>query len=174
MIPDLRVENHVRIRELVRDQAALGTVVVALALCPLPVRGQEVESVGSGHRLGRCLLACGHVVTGRGLGTATGLSVDALVLGETGLDPRIDTGLTGTALGVTGRDLRTATGHVVSVRVPQLVWEVGVTGRGHTIPPVALMTARGHGVDDLPPLTACGLSGKDGEPDEISRRVVRR
>ena len=30
------------------------TVAVALVLAPLPVRGQEVESVGGGHPLGRC------------------------------------------------------------------------------------------------------------------------
>ena len=144
-------------------------VVAVLALCPLPVRGREVESVGGDHRLGRCLLVCGHVATGCGLRTATGLGVDTLVLGETGLDPRINTGL-----GVTGRVLRTATDHVVSVRVPQLVGEVGVTGRGHTITPVALVTARGHAVDNLPPLTARGQREDDDEPEEICRRVVRR
>ena len=42
----------------------------------------------------------------RGLLTATALDACALVLGETGLDPRIDTGL---ALGLTGRGLLTAT-----------------------------------------------------------------
>ena len=60
----------------------------------------------------------------RGLLTATALDVCALILGEAGLDPRIDTGI---ALGVTGRGLLTATGHVVSVRVPQLAGEVAVT-----------------------------------------------
>ena len=174
MVPDLRVEKHVRIRELVHVRAALVTVAVVLALCPLPVRGREVESVEGGRRLGRCLPVCDHVEIGRGLRTATGLGVDALVLGETRLDPRIDTGLAGTALGVTGRVLRTATDHVVSVRVPQLVGEVGVTGRGHTIPLVALVTVRGHAIDDLSPLTVRGLRGKDDKPDEISRRVVRR
>ena len=49
---------------------------------------------------------CGHVAIGRGLRTATGLGLAALVLGVTGLD----TGLAGTALGVTGRVLRTASG----------------------------------------------------------------
>ena len=68
---------------------------------------------------------CGHVAIGRGLRTATGLGLAALVLGVTGLD----TGLAGTALDVT------APGHVVSVRIPQLVGEVGVTGCGHTTPP---------------------------------------
>ena len=68
---------------------------------------------------------------------------------------------TGSALSVTGRVLWTAPGHVVSVRIPQLVEEVGVTVRGHMIPPVALVTARDHVVDNLPPLTPCGLRRKD-------------
>ena len=135
VVPDLRIEEHVRIRELVHSRAALVTVAVVFALSPLPVRGLEVESVGGGHRHGRCLPVCDHVEIGRGPRTATGLGVDALILRETGLDPRIDTGLAGTALGVTGRVLRTATGHVVSVCIPQFVGEVGVTGRCHTIPP---------------------------------------
>ena len=66
----------------------------------------------SGHPLGRCPPA-----SGRDLRIAT-----ALVLGETGLDPRIDT-----ALGATGRGLLTATDQVDSVRVPQLVGELAVT-----------------------------------------------
>ena len=73
---------------------------------------------------------CGHVAIGRGLRTATSLGLAALVLGVIGLDPRIDT-----ALDVTGQVLQTAPGHVVSVCIPQLVREVGVTGYGHTIPP---------------------------------------
>ena len=137
------------------------------SLSPLPVRGPGAESVGGGHRRGRCLPVCDPVEIGRGLLTATALDMDALILGETGLDA-------GTAVGVTGRVLRIATDHVVSVRVPQLVGEVGVTGRGHTIPQVACVTVRGHTIDDLPPLTAHGLWRKDDEPDEISRRVVRR
>ena len=67
------------------------------------------------------------VMCSRGLLTATALDACALVLGETGFDPRIDTGLAGTALGVTGRVLRTATDHVVSVHVPLLAGEVAVT-----------------------------------------------
>ena len=63
---------------------------------------------------------CGHVASGRGLRTATGLGLAALVLGVTGLDPRIDT-----ALGVTGRVLRTAPGCVVCVRIPLLVGRSG-------------------------------------------------
>ena len=53
---------------------------------------------------------CGHVAIGRGLRTATGLGLAALILGVTGL--------AGTALDVTGHVLRTAPGHVVSVRIP--------------------------------------------------------
>ena len=112
-------------------------------------------------------LPCGHIAIGCGLRTATGLGLDAFVLGVTGLDPRIDTGLAGTALGMTGRVLRTAPGHVVSVCIPQLVGEVGVTGRGHTIPPPP-SCASGHVVDDLPPLTACGLRRK-GEREGIRK-----
>ena len=125
-------------------RVVLVTVAIVLALAPLPVRGQEVESVEGGHRRGRSLPVCG-----RSLLTATALDECALILGETGLDPRIDTGLTEIALGVTGRGLLTATDHVVSVRVPLLTGEVAVTIRCHAI-------------DDLPPLTARGLGRKDG------------
>ena len=152
MVPDLRIEEHGRIRELVHGRVVLLTVTVVLALAPLPVRGEEVESVGGGHRCGRSLPVCS-----RGLLTATALDAYALVLGETGLDPRIDT-----ALGVTGRGLLTATGHVVSVRVPLLAGEIAVTGCGHVISQVDLVTACGHAIDDLPPLTARGLGRKDG------------
>ena len=73
---------------------------------------------------------CGRIEIGRGLLTATALDACALILGETGLDPRIDTGLAEIGLDVTGRGLLTATDHVVSVRVPQLAGEVAVTARG--------------------------------------------
>ena len=59
---------------------------------------------------------------GRDLRIAPALDADALVLGETGLDPRTDTGLA-----VTGRGLLTATDHVDSVHVPQLTGELAVT-----------------------------------------------
>ena len=154
VVPDLRIEEHGRIRELMHGQVALVTVTVVLALAPLPVSGQEVESIEGGHRLGRSLPMCGRVEIGRGLLTATALGAYALVLGETGL--------AGTALGVTGGGLLTATGHVVSVRVPLLAREVAVTGRGHAISRVDLVTARSHAIDDLPPLTARGLGRKDG------------
>ena len=111
MVPDLRIEEHGRIRELVHGRVVLVTVAVVLALAPLPVRGQEIESVEGGRRRGRSLPVCG-----RGLLTATALDACALILRETGLD-------------VTGRGLLTATDHVVSVRVPQLAGEVAVTAR---------------------------------------------
>ena len=129
-------------------------MAVFLALAPLPVRGQEVESVEGGHRRGRSLPMCG-----RGLLTVTALDMYTLILGETGRNPRIDTGL---ALGVPGRGLLPATGHVVSVRVPQLAGEVTVTARGHSFSRIDLVTARGHAINDLPPLTARGLGRMDG------------
>ena len=58
----------------------------------VPVRGQEVESVGSGHRPRRSLLVPAHAVSGRGLLTATAHGVEALGRVVTGLNPRIDTG----------------------------------------------------------------------------------
>ena len=97
VFPDLRIEGQGRIVELALGRTALVTVAVVLALAPLTVRGQAVESVGGSHRLGRCLPA------------------SAPALGETGLNPRIDT-----ALDVTGRGLLTATNHGDSVRVPPL------------------------------------------------------
>ena len=56
--------------------------------------------------------------SGRALRIAPAPGAYALAYGETGLDPRIDTGLAETALGVTGRGLLTATDPVDSVRVP--------------------------------------------------------
>ena len=41
VVPDLRIEEHGRIRELTRGRTALMTVAVILALAPLPVRGQK-------------------------------------------------------------------------------------------------------------------------------------
>ena len=134
MVPDLRIEEHGRIGELAHGRIVLVTVAVVLALAPLPVRGQEVESTEGGHRRGRCLPACGRCLPacgrclpacghclpacGRDLRIAPALDACALVLGETGLDPRIDTGLV-----ETGRGLLTATDHVNSVRVPQIAWQ---------------------------------------------------
>ena len=117
MVPDLSIEEHGRIGELARGRTALVTVAMVLALGPLPIRGQEVESVEGGRLLSRCPPAIGSVVCGRGLRIAPALDADALVLGETGLDPRIETGLAETALAVTGRGLLTATDHVDSVHV---------------------------------------------------------
>ena len=74
-------------------------MTVAVALAPLTIRGQEVESAEGGHYLGRDLR----------------------------IAPRIDTGLAGTALAVTGRGLLTATDHVDSVLVPPLAEELAVT-----------------------------------------------
>ena len=150
VVPDLRIEEHIRIREPGHERVAPVDVAVVLALSSLPVRGQEVESVDSGHRPGRSLLVPSRAVTGRGLLTATGRGVEALGRDVTGLDPRIDT----------GRGLLTATGRTVSERVPLPAGEIGVTARGHTLSRIALVTARGHAGDYLAPLPA--------------RRVLRR
>ena len=84
-------------------------VAVVVALAPLPVRGQEVESVDSGCRpLGSLL------VPARGVG--------ALGLAVTSLDPWIDNGHTVTACGVTGGGLLTAPSRVISVRVFPARW----------------------------------------------------
>ena len=129
-------------------------VTVVVALAPLPVRGQEVESVVDGHRLRRCLLVPAH-------------GVEALGLNVTGLDPRVDTGHAVTSLGVTGRGLLTATG---SVRAPLPAGEGGVTAHGRPLSRIA----RGQAGDYPPPLPACGLRRQDGWPDEKPGRVLRR
>ena len=151
VVPDLRIEEHGRIGELGHGRVAPVDVAVVLALSPLPVRGQEVESVDDGHRPGRSLLMPAHAVTSRGLLTATGRGVEALGHGETGLDPWIDT-----TLGVPGRGQLTATGRAVSEHVPLPAGEIGVTARGHTLSRVALVTARGHAGDNLALLPAHG------------------
>ena len=134
VVPDLRIEEHGRIRGPGHEGVALVDVAVVLALAPLPVRGQEVESVDAGHRPRRALLVPTRAGSGRGLRTATALGVEALGLDVTGLDPRIDTGHC-----VTGRGLLTATGRAVSVRVPLPAGEIGVTARGHTLSRIVLV-----------------------------------
>ena len=122
VVPNLQIEEHGRIRELARGRTALVTVAVVLALAPLPVHGQEGESVEGGRLLGRCHPASGCVAYGHDPRIAPALNVCALVLREAVLDPRIDIGLS-----VTGLGLLTDTDHVDSVRVPQLAGELAVT-----------------------------------------------
>ena len=107
----LRGVDRGRIRGLGHVRLAL--VDVAVALAPLPVRGQEVVSVGGGHRPRHALLVVAHAVSGRDLLTATALGVEALGRVVTGLDPRIDIGYA-----VSGRSLLTATALAVSEHVP--------------------------------------------------------
>ena len=172
--PDLWIEDRGRIRGLSHERVARVDVAVALALASLPVRGQEVESVGSGHRPRCFLLVPAHAVSGRGLLTATARGVEALGRVVTGLDPRTDAGHAVTALGVSGRGRLTATARVVSERVPLPARERGVTARGPPLSQVARMTARGQAGDYLAPLPACGLRSQDGWPDVKPRRVWRR
>ena len=148
-------------REPGLEGVALVDVAVVLALAPLPVRGQEVESVDAGHRPRCSLLVAARAGSGRGRLTATALGVEALGLDVTGLDPRIDTGHAVTALGVNGRGLLTATGRAVSVRIPLPAGEIGVV-------------ARGQACNYLAPLPARGSRSQDDGPDEKPRGVWRR
>ena len=173
-IPAPRGVDRGRIRGLGHVRLARVDVALALALAPLPVRGQEVVSVGSGHRPRRSLLVPAHGVSGRGLLTATTLGVEALGRVVTGLDPRIDTGQAVTALDVSGRGLLTATARVVSERVSLPAGGSDVTARGLPLSRIARMTTRGQTGDYLPPLAACGPRKQDGWPDEEPRRVWRR
>ena len=101
VVLDLRIVEQGRIRGPGHVGVALVDVAVVVALAPLPVRGQEVESVDSGHRPLGSLLVPARAGCGRGLLTATARGVGALGLDVTSLDPRIDTGHTVTACGVT-------------------------------------------------------------------------
>ena len=161
-VPNLRIEDRGRIRGLGHERVARVDVAVALALAPLPVRGQEVERVGSGRSPRRSLLVAAHAVSGRGLWTATARGVEALGRDVTGLDPRTDTGHAVTALDVNGRGRLTATARVVSERVPLPAGGRGATARGRPLSRVARMTARGQTGDYLAPLPACGPGGCGG------------
>ena len=118
-------------------------------------------------------LVVAHAVSGRGLLTATALSVEALGRVVPGLDPRIDIGHAVTALGVSGRGLLTATVPAVSVRVPMPVGGCGAVVRDHTLSRIARVTARGQAYDYLLLLPACGPWKQDGWPDVGPRRVWR-
>ena len=99
----------------------------------------------------------GRVAIGSGFLTATALDVCALILGETGLDPRIDTGLA-----VTGRGLLTATGHIVSVCVPLPAGKIGVT---HAFPSRSRDRSRSRGR-----LPASPARSQAGETGQLARR----
>ena len=123
--------------------------------------------MGGGHRPRHAFLVVSHAVSGRGLLTATALSVEALGRVVPGLDPRIDIGHAMTALGVSGRGLLTATAPAVGVRVPMPVGGCGAVVRDRTLSRVARVTARGQACDYLLLLPACGW------PDVGPRRVWR-
>ena len=161
----LRGVDRGRIRGLGHVRVALVDVAVALALAPLPVCGQEVVSVGSGHRPRRSLLVVAHAVSGRGLLTAT-----ALGRVVTDLDPRIDIGHAVTALDVSSRGLLTATAPAVSEHVPLPAGGSGAIVRDRTLSRVA----RDQAGDYLLLLPACGPRKQDGWPDVGPRRVWRR
>ena len=162
VVPDLRIEDQGRIRGLGHGRVARVDFAVVVALAPLPVRGQEVESVDAGHRPRRSLLVAPRAVSGRGLLTATARCVVALNLDVTGLDPRINTCRAVSALNVVGHGLRTATDRAVNLRVPLLAGEGGVTARGRPLSRIARVTARGQACDYLAPLHACVQRRQDG------------
>ena len=170
----LRCVNRGRIRGLGLERVALVDVAVSLALAPLPVRGQEVESVRGGHRPRHALLVVAHAESGRGLLTAIALGVEALGHIVTGPDPRIGIGHAVTALDVSGLGLLPVTAPAVSVRVPLLVEGGGAIVRDRTLPRVAPLTARGLGSGcRLLLLARVKMEQHDG-PDVESRRVWRR
>ena len=150
---------------------ALVDVAVALALSPLTVRGLAVVSVGDGRRPLHALLVDAHAVCGRGLLTATALSVGALGRVVPGLDPRIDIGHAVTSLGVSGRGPLPATAPAVSMRVSLPVGGCGAVVRDRTLSRIARLTARGHACDYLLLLPACGPWKQAGWPDVGHRRV---
>ena len=154
MFPDLRVEEQGRIVEPALGRAAPVSGFGDLALAPLSVRGQAVESVVDGTSLGRCPPACGCGVAGRGLLTAIGRVALAHCLA-------------GIALGVTGHDLLLAIGLDGSVRYPLLVGEVAMTAHGHAIP-----LATGHGCGCIRTVRSQRI--KAGEPYVSNGRVWRQ
>ena len=166
-------DSRSSVRESRKDTRArlerVALVGVAVSLAPLPVRGQEVESVRGGHRPRHARLVVAHVESGRGLLTAIALGVEALGRVVIGLDPRIDIGRAVTALDVSGLGLLT-----VSVRVPLPVGGSGAIVRDRTLPRVARLTARGRWSDCLLLLLACVRMEQHDGPDEESRRVWRR
>ena len=169
----LRGVDRGRIRGLGLERVALVDIAVALALAPLPVRGQEGVSVGGGHRPRHALLVVAHAVSGRGLLTATALGVEALGRVVTGLAPWIDTGHAVTALDVSGRGLLTATAPIVSVRVPLPVEGSSTIVRDRTLSRGARVTARGQACVYLLLLPARGRRNQDDWPDGKPRRVWR-
>ena len=101
----LRCVNRGRIRGLGLERVALVDVAVSLALAPLPVRGQEVESGPGGHRPRHARLVVAHGESGRGLLTAITLDVEALGRDVPGPGPRTGAGHAVTALAVSGLGL---------------------------------------------------------------------
>ena len=133
----LRCVNRGRIRGLGLERVALVDVAVSLALAPLPVRGQEVESGTGGLRPRHARLVVAHGECGRGLLTAIALDVEALGRGVPGPGPRTGTGHAVSALDVSGLGLLPVTAPAVSVRVPLLVGGGGAIVRDRTLPRVA-------------------------------------
>ena len=145
VVPDLRIEEHGRIRELVHGRVVLVTVAVVLALAPLPVRGQEVESVEGGHCHGRSLPVCVRIAISRGLLTAT-----------------VETATRSRRVRSHSRgDRSRSSDRYRSRRDRSRSSDRYRSHRQRTRSP-ARRGGRGHAIDDLAPVTARSLGRKDG------------
>ena len=128
----LRCVNRGRIGGLGLERVALVGVAVSLALAPLPVRGQEVESVRGGHRPRHA--------PSRGRSRRERSRSSDRYRSRRG---SYRSGHAVTTLDVSGRGLLTAPAPAVSVRVPLPVGGSGAIVRDRTLPRVALLTVRG-------------------------------
>ena len=145
MVPNLRIEEYGRIRELVHGRVALVTVSVVLALAPLPVRGQEVESVEGGHRRGRFSSS---VQSCRDRSRSSDRYRSRRVRSHSRGDRSRSSDRYRSRRERSRRDRSRSSDRYRS-------------RRQRTRSP-ARQGGRGHAIDDLPPLTARGLGSKDG------------
>ena len=131
--------------------------------------------MGGGRRPLHALLVDAPAVSGRGLLTATALSVEALGRVVPGLDPRIDIGHAVASLGVSGRGLLTATTPAVErARSPACRGVRRGRSRSHALPDLSRDRSRSSVRFYLLLLPACGPWRQDGWPDVGPRRVWRR
>ena len=149
-------------------------VAVSLALAPLPVRGQEVESGTGGLRPRHARLVVAHGESGRGLLTAIALDVEALGRGVPGPGPRTGTGpRRDRSRRERSRSVARDRSRRERARSPTRR-RGGAIVRDRTLPRVAPLTARGLGSGRLLLLLVRGKLGQRDESDVEPRRVWRR